>query len=108
MGCALTVKEENGAVSVTGNLCARGKRYGEQELLAPMRTVTASVKVVGGDLPLLSVKTNGTVPKSSITQVLRSIGQAQVTAPVQIGNVVIKNVADTGVDVTATRNIIQV
>ena len=47
VGCALTVKTEQGAViSVEGNTCKRGREYGEKEVTAPARTVTTTVTAV--------------------------------------------------------------
>ena len=102
MGCHLTVSQEGDDITVTGFTCRRGKEYGEQEMRCPMRVVTSSVRVTGGRRPVCSVKTAQAVPKSAIADVLRCVGQAQIAAPVRIGDVVIRDVAGTGVDLVAT------
>ena len=102
MGCRLTVTENEGTVTVKGNTCKRGEAYGKQEFTMPMRTVTTSVAITGADRPVLSVKTQQQVPKAQIPQVLAEIRKAKVQAPVKIGDVVIANVANTGVAVVAT------
>ena len=67
MGCPLTVKIENGTVlSVEGNTCKRGADYGKKEVTDPTRIVTSTVRVQGGTLPVVSVKTRGDIPKSSV------------------------------------------
>ena len=104
MGCTLTVDQHGGDVRVTGNECPRGAKYGAQELLSPMRVVTTSVWVDGADLPLCPVKTAGMVSKAKIGDVLAQTEKAHVKAPVRIGDVVIHDVAGTGVDVVATAN----
>ena len=64
VGCALTVKTEQGAViSVEGNTCKRGREYGEKEVTAPARTVTTTVTVTGGKIPAVSVRTRKDIPK---------------------------------------------
>jgi len=63
------------------------------------------VLVIGGDMPLVSVKTKEAVPKGKIDEIVSLIKQAEVKAPVNIGDVIIKNAADTNVDVIATRNV---
>ena len=64
MGCHLTAEIENGVVTrVTGNTCRRGEDYAKKECVAPMRTVTGTVALRGGRLPVLPVRTNGEVPK---------------------------------------------
>ena len=52
----------------------------------------------------LPVKTKTAVPKSKIDEVLFAMHQATVQLPVKIGDVVIQNVASTGVDLVATAN----
>lgn len=103
MGCALRVSVAGDEVTVTGNTCPRGADYGRQEVTAPVRTVTSTVPVTGGQIPVVSVKTAGDVPKDSIFDVMRDIRSASVTAPVKIGDVIVRNVGGTGTDVIATK-----
>lgn len=51
---------------VTGNTCKRGADYGKKEVTDPTRIVTSTVRVQGGTLPVVSVKTRGDIPKSSV------------------------------------------
>lgn len=105
MGCQLRVTQDESGVRVEGNDCPRGAKYGEQELLAPMRTVTSSARASGSSLPLCPVKTLGQVPKPKIPDVLQAIRTLRVAAPIRIGDTLIENVANTGVNIVATANI---
>lgn len=105
IGCALEATRNGNSVTVTGNTCKRGENYGIAEMTAPTRTVTSTVAVSGGNLTRVPVKTASPVPKPRIFDVLAEIKNKTVTAPVAIGDVIVKNVAGTGVDVVATRNI---
>lgn len=105
VGCRLTVWEENGETMVQGNTCPRGKAYGIQEFTAPMRTVTSSVPVKYGVQLMCSVKTDAPVPKEKVSQVLEAIRKASVKAPVKVGDCIVKNVANTGANVVATRKV---
>jgi CxxC motif-containing protein len=106
MGCQITVELENGEIlSVTGNTCAIGDRYARNEVIHPERTVTSTAVVDGGDKPRVSVKTAGNIPKDKIFECMKAIDAVRVKAPVHIGDVIIKDVVGTGVDVVATRNI---
>ena len=106
MGCALTVEvKDDGSVTVNGNTCPRGEQYGIKEVTAPSRTVTSTVRVTGGDIARVSVKTASDIPKEKITDVMKDIHAASVKAPVSIGDVIVKNAAGTGVDVIATKNV---
>ena len=103
-GCELDVeKADDGTVSVTGNACPRGEEYGRSELVNPTRMVTGLVRVAGMRKPL-PVKTKTAIPKGKIDAVLFALHQTTVQLPVKIGDVIIQNVAETGVDVVATEN----
>ena len=103
-GCELDVeKGDDGTVSVTGNACPRGEEYGRSELVNPTRMVTGLVRVAGMRKPL-PVKTKTAIPKGKIDAVLFALHQTTVQLPVKIGDVIIQNVVETGVDVVATAN----
>lgn len=107
LGCQLNVKLIDGNVdSVTGNGCKRGAEYGKKEVTNPTRIVTTSVVVLGSDVGAVSVKTASDIPKGKIFDCIRDLKNVQVKAPVYIGDVILKNVANTGVDVIATKNVI--
>jgi len=103
MGCQLSATVENGAVtSVTGNTCKRGDAYARKECVAPERTVTGTVRMEDGRI--LPVRTRGGVPKALVPDVARAFGSVHPKAPIGIGEVVLADVCDTGVDVVATAN----
>ena len=106
LGCNLTVEMDGGqVVSVNGNTCKRGDDYARKEMTDPRRIVTSTVPVAGGNLPVVSVKTASDIPKEKIRECLCALKGVTLTAPVQIGDVIVENVADTGVDVIATKSI---
>ena len=106
LGCNLTVEMDGGqVVSVNGNTCKRGDDYARKELTDPRRIVTSTVPVAGGNLPVVSVKTAADIPKQKTREFLCPLKGVTLTAPVQIGDVIVENVADTGVDVIATKSI---
>lgn len=106
MGCRLTVDDSDKSnIKVTGNTCPRGVTYAVNEVTSPKRMVTGSVKVVGGDIPMCSVKTVEAIPKGLIFHCLDALKKVTLAAPIAIGDVVVANVCDCGVDVIATKNI---
>lgn len=105
MGCQLTVTIDGENVSVTGNTCPRGEEYGRNEVVNPVRTVTSSIRVDGGNLRLVSVKTKGDIPKGKIFDVMEEIRSIRAQAPVRTGEVLISDVAGTGIDVVATKTV---
>ncbi|HIU02166.1 MAG TPA: DUF1667 domain-containing protein [Candidatus Onthocola gallistercoris] len=106
LGCMITVEMENGEVkSVTGNTCKRGDVYARKEVTNPTRIVTSIVNVDGGTIPMVSVKTKSDIPKGKIFDCTKALKGIVVHAPVHIGDVILDDVAGTGVDVIATKNV---
>ena len=104
MGCPLTVTMENGQVaSVEGNTCKRGEVYAQKEVTNPTRIVTSSVGVEAGKSLRVSVKTREDIPKGKIFDIVKELKGVTVKAPVAIGDVIVRNVAGTGVDIIATK-----
>ncbi|MBQ7488466.1 MAG: DUF1667 domain-containing protein [Clostridia bacterium] len=105
-GCEIETEYEGTQVlSVTGNLCPKGKTYVTQELVDPRRTIATSVRVLNGTMPLTSVRLTNAVPKDRIFDVMDEINRQTLTAPVRIGDVVIADVLGLGSDVIVTKNI---
>lgn len=108
LGCMLTVTKENdGSVTVTGNTCPRGETYGRTEMTAPKRVVTSTVRIKDKKNAVISVKTAEPIPKGKIRECIEALKEVEVSAPVAIGDVIIENVADTGVNVVATKEVTQ-
>lgn len=107
IGCPITVElTEDGkdVISVKGNSCKRGDIYARAECTHPERMVCSTVKVNGGRLPVVPVKTSAPIPKEKIFEVMKEINKVSVKAPVNIGDIVLKNILKLGVDIVATNN----
>lgn len=102
-GCHLSVDETT--LAVQGNACERGIAYGQNELTHPVRVVTSTVRVTGAALCRVPVKTDGSVPKQSMGDVMRALDDITLTAPIKRGDVVIANVCKTGIDIVVTRSL---
>lgn len=108
LGCPLTVTMNGNEVAeVKGNTCKRGDVYARKEVTNPTRIVTSTVKVKGGAIEMVSVKTKNDIPKSKIHDCIKALKGIEVDAPVHIGDVILSNVADTGVDIIATKNVLR-
>lgn len=106
LGCHLTVDDsDKNNVKVTGNTCKRGETYGINEVLHPKRMVTSSIYVLNGKNPVVSCKTKDAIPKELIFDSLNVLKETKVEAPVKIGDVLVKNILNTGVDIVATSNV---
>lgn len=110
--CLLTVEVERDANdalvevhSVTGNSCPRGEKFAHQELTCPMRVLTTTVAVSGGDEALLPVRTAEAIPLELHAQAMSLIRDLVVNAPIRMGDVVLPNFLDTGTDLIASMDI---
>lgn len=106
MGCPIVVEMEDGKVlSVTGNTCPRGESYARKEVTNPTRIVTTTVRVDGGKVPMINVKTERDIPKDKIFECIAALRGVTMKAPVHIGDIILENVADTGVNIVAAGNV---
>lgn len=106
MGCVITVEIEDDIIkNIDGYSCKAGVSYAKSEITNPTRIVTTTVKVKNKSHEMLSVKTKEAVPREKIWDCLKSLKNVCVNAPVCIGDVILENVADTGIPVVATKSI---
>lgn len=106
MGCAVTVEmDRESIVSVSGNTCKRGEIYARKEVVNPTRIVTSTIKVRGGTADMVSVKTKEDIPKGRIFDCVRALKGIEVEAPVEIGDVIVQDIAGTGVEIIATKQV---
>ena len=106
MGCPIVVKMEEGKViSVTGNTCPRGDAYARKEVTDPTRIVTTTVRVADGKVPMINVKTEHDIPKDKNFDCIAALRGVTIKAPIHIGDVVLENVAGTGVNIVAAGNV---
>ncbi len=104
LGCPLRVElSDSGEVlSVTGNTCKRGEKYAHDECTNPVRMLTTTMKVNGGALPVIPVKTSAPIPKDKMFDCMAVINNDVVDAPIRMGDVIISDICGLGVDIVAT------
>ncbi len=110
MGCKLKVTKtgkSEAEYTVEGNKCFRGADYGVKEMTNPTRALTTTVIISDAPVKRLPVRTSGAIPKHMIKQAMELINKVEVKAPVKVGQVVIKNILDTGVDIISSRTMHQ-
>lgn len=106
MGCGITVEiADNGDIlSVTGNTCKRGDAYARAECTNPVRSLATTVKVDGGIHNVVPCKSAGSLPKDKIMECMKVINTAEVKAPVALGDILVENILDTGINIVATNH----
>lgn len=109
LGCRLEVdedREQHAVVEVRGFSCRRGREYALQEHTAPRRIVTATVGIDGAHWARLPVRSSTPAPKDKVLAICRALRSVRVSAPVAMGDIIVDNVLDSGVDMIATRDMI--
>lgn len=99
--------ETSSVVSVHGNRCRRGAAFAEQEIVCPMRILASTIPISGGDQPLLPVRTEEAIPRSLHMQAMGLLRATQASAPIRMGDVIVPNILDTGIDLVASLDVDQ-
>ena len=104
-GCSLSLEKEHGKIiAVHGNSCKRGEVFARQEAVEPLRVLNCLMRVQGRE-QVLSVKSSKPVPRRLLKACAEYIYKKplmQTSLPVQVGDVLIENILDTGADILAT------
>lgn len=103
MGCHLEVDIEQN-YSVLGNQCKRGIAYAKKELTHPTRTITSTVRIKNGMYNRIPVKTDQEISKKVIFEVMHLLDDICLTSPVKLGDIVLRDVLGTGVNIISTRS----
>ena len=106
MGCTMEVTTQGQGsslqvINVTDNGCKRGPEYAQKELLNPTRTLTTTITVLNGNLNVVPVKTAGEVPKKMLLQCMEVIRRATVQAPIKTGDILLRDILGTGINVVS-------
>jgi len=106
IGCKILIESDGKKFKlISGNRCKRGVDYARSEALNPERMLTSSILVENGIWPLVSVKSSKPIQKEMIFSVLKEIKRKKVAAPIQVGQILIRNVSGTSIDILATKSI---
>lgn len=103
-GCTLDVNFNGETVLDIKGGCKRGHDYVISELNDPRRMVASTVQIHDSNHPLLPVFTSKPFPKPQIHKLLIELRKVHINAPIKMGDVIISNVLDTGIDILASRD----
>jgi len=107
LGCdvKLTLNDKSEVTEVDDNKCKEGKEYALEEFKNPVRTLTATVLTESSSKPLLPVRTSRPILKTLLVQSMADIAKARAKPPIKMGDVIVPNLLDTGVDVVASSDL---
>lgn len=100
--CLLEIKEKDGDITVTGAKCKKGIEFARTELTDPRRALSSTIRTSFERLPVVAVRTSGEIRKADIPKVMAAISTCKADRPYSVGEVIIKNVAESGEDIICT------
>ena len=101
-GCQLTVSGSGADIVVEGNKCRRGFDFAVAETSNPTRILTTTVRTKFPGVPVISVRTDGEIPKDKIMDAMHELSEVVVSTELGCEDTVLENVADTGIRVIVT------
>lgn len=104
-GCNLSIEKLGQEWEIKGNKCPKGKQFAINEITDPRRSVCSTIKTTFKKVPRLPVRTDGEVPLETIFNVMAQINSKNLDIPVHVGEVIIENVSNTGINVIATSDL---
>lgn len=104
-GCQIQAALNNGLWEIKGNGCKRGIEFAINESTNPHRSLTTTVKTAFNEYPLLPVKTDKDIPLNMISTAMKEINKLTLDHEVSIGEILIENLLNTGVNIISTSDI---
>jgi CxxC motif-containing protein len=105
-GCVSKVWKEKGDIKIEAKICKKGKEYIKQEYIEPKRVLTSTVVVERSAVKRLPVRTRGAIPKKKLFMAMNQLSEIRIKPPVKIGEVIISNLLNTGIDVIASDDLL--
>jgi CxxC motif-containing protein len=106
VGCAIdALVDGDKLIECHGQACKRGIAFVREELTAPKRMFTTTVRVVGGKLALVPVRSAQPLPKGILLSVAAMLRDVTLQAPVAEHQVVVQDVLHSGVDIITSREL---
>lgn len=102
-GCHIKYNEETDEFS--NFVCKRGPEYAKKELTNPTRILTTTVEIKDSICPRLPVVTSQDIPKTMIFECIKALTNIEVQAPIKVGDVIVENILNLGVDIVATKTV---
>jgi CxxC motif-containing protein len=104
IGCEIDVVHDGSKIiSMEGSKCEKSEEFVSQELIEPMRILTTTVRIQGARWPVIPVRTDKAVPKRLFPRIMRQLRRIKLQTPVNMLDVVVKDVLRTGANIVATR-----
>ncbi len=104
LSCDIELEDSDGNIKISGNSCVRGEVYVKDEYKNPKRMITTTIVIENAYISRLPVISSAPIEKSLFPKALEIIYKKKITAPVKMGEIIIKNILDSGIDILASRD----
>ena len=103
--CVINIDEYESEYQISGNECEDGIEAAREEINKSVDVLTTLVRIKGATCNVVSVKSSKPIEKKLWIECSKALSRIYVGAPIKIGDVVCKNILNTGVDIICTKNI---
>ncbi|WOO87136.1 DUF1667 domain-containing protein [Mollicutes bacterium LVI A0039] len=104
-GCHLQYEYQGEELIITNNGCKRGPEYLTQELILPKRMLTTTVKVNGGEIPVVPVYASEYVAKDDVDEFIGYLKTIEIDAPVLCDTKIVWEINGKPVSIFTSRDI---
>ncbi|MBN1298616.1 MAG: DUF1667 domain-containing protein [Actinobacteria bacterium] len=104
-GCVMNAdydENESRIISLGGYKCKKGISFAEDELNNPQRILTTTVAIDSVKSGRLPVRSSKTVPKSSLSMMIKEIKKIKVKTPVTAGEILAADFMGSGTDIISS------
>lgn len=105
--CQISVwQNDQEIINIEGNKCKRGIKFAQKEMTDPVRTLTSTVifKCGAKEIPV-PVKTSSPIELRNVKAAMQQIKASRLDRPCKLGDVIIRNLAGSGVDLVACKTV---
>lgn len=103
--CVLSIDKYDDDIEISGNKCDKGLEYANTEANNNKSIFTTLVRIKGADFNVVSVKSSKPLDKKIWRECSKALGRLYVGAPIKAGDIICKNILNTGADIICTKNI---
>lgn len=104
LGCRIIIEKDGKYFRVSGNECKKGNEYAIKEVTDPQRIITSTIRIKNGIREMLPVKSEKMIQKKLIRECVKELSKVELSTPIKRGEIVFKNILNTGVNIIATRD----
>ncbi len=102
--CILKIDKYTDKINVKGNLCNIGIESAELEINNNKDILTTLVRIKGSKHTVVPVKSTKALDKNIWVECSKALSRIYVGAPIRQGDIVCKNILNTGVDIICTKS----